>query len=74
VQIDCWGETYVQADAVFDALRKRLNGFRGAVGSDSPPSGFIQGAFLESERDAWEDVPELVRRMADFFVWHEEVT
>ena len=67
VQFDCWAETYLEAEAVFEALRKRLDGFRGTAGSSR-----VQGAFFETERDDYEDEGRLYRRSADFFIWHEE--
>ena len=67
VQFDCWAETYLEVEAVFEALRKRLDGFRGTAGASR-----VQGAFFETERDDYEDEARLYRRSADFFIWHEE--
>lgn len=67
IQFDCWASTYLEAETVFTALRKRLDGYQGMAGSSR-----IQAAFLESERDEYEDEARLYRRSADFFVWYEE--
>ena len=67
VQFDCWAETYLEVESVFEALRKRLDGFRGTAGASR-----VQGAFFETERDDYEDEARLYRRSADFFIWHEE--
>jgi hypothetical protein len=79
VQFDCWAGTYLQAEAVFEAFRKRLDGFRGDIGS-TPTK--VQGAFFESERDMYEDSADagtgsgvgMYRRSADFFINFEEAT
>ena len=70
VQFDCWAQTYLEVEAMLEALRKRLDGFQGTVGSS--PGSWIQGAFFETERDDYDDEVRLYRRSADFFVWYEE--
>ena len=67
VQFDCWAETYLDVEATFEALRKRLDGFQGAAGTSR-----IQGAFFETERDSYDDKVRLYGRSVDFFVWYEE--
>ena len=67
IQFDCWALTYLEAEAVFEALRKRLDGFQGTAGASR-----IQAAFFESERDLYDDEARLYRRSTDFFVWYEE--
>jgi hypothetical protein len=79
VQLDAWATTAREAKAVFEAVRKRLDGFRGPIGS---PSRAVQGAFLETERSGYEDAADagsgsgvgLYRRSTDFFIWYEEAT
>lgn len=71
IQLDCWAETYLQAEAVFEALRRRLDGFVGVMGGS--PGTPVQGVFFESERDGpYEPEAKLYRRSADFFVFFEE--
>jgi len=65
IQIDCWDETFAGADAVFEAVRKRVDG---------KGSGVIQGMFIESERDSYDFEINLYGRSMDVFVWHEEAT
>jgi hypothetical protein len=75
LQFDAWAKTYLEAEAVFEALRKRLDGFQGTAGSVK-----VQGAFFASERDLYEDSADagtgsgvgLYRRTSDFFVHYEE--
>lgn len=81
VQFDCWALTYLEAEALFEALRLALDGFRGDIGG-SPPTRRIQGIFSEGERDLYEDGAAigsgsgagLYRRSADFTIVYEEGT
>lgn len=69
IQFDCWAKTYLEAESMLEALRKRLDGFSGTAGASK-----IQGAFFETERDSYEDASRLYGRSADFFVWYGEAT
>ncbi len=71
VQFDVWADTYLEMEAVNDALRNALDGFTGGIGG-SPPSLIVQGAFLVTERDLFESEPELFRRSADYFIWVQQ--
>jgi hypothetical protein len=66
VQFDAWAETYAEVEAVSDALRLRMNGYRGPVGDGS------MGAFFETQRDGYEPIPKLFRRSMDYFIWLSE--
>jgi len=70
VQFDCWAKTYLSAEILFEALRKRLDGFKGTAGTS--PGTTVQGVFFENENDAYEPEPELFRRSCDFMVNYEE--
>lgn len=72
ITFDTWAKTYLECESVFDALRKRLDGYQGPIGGS--PAHTVQGSFFDSERDGYESEPELYRRSADFFVWYEEAT
>lgn len=65
IQIDCWAESYADADAVFEAVRKRLDG---------KGNGDIQGMFIQSERDDFDFELGIYNRSMDVFVWHKEAT
>lgn len=68
VQIDSWGSTHDQAEALGEAVRRRLNGYRGPVtGAED-----VQRISLETVRDLYDDEVKLHRHSADYFVWHEE--
>jgi hypothetical protein len=70
-QFDIWSKSYLTSKNISDLLRKRLDGFRGTIGSD-----VIQGAFLDSERDFFEEdeLLKFYRVSMDFFIYHEEIT
>lgn len=65
VQIDAWGATYADVVSAFEAVRKCLNGYRGAI---------AQGIFLEPIDDEYDNGARVYRRKASFSVWHEEST
>jgi hypothetical protein len=67
IQIDCWADTYSQMDALFNAVRKRLN-----VASGTFLGVEVQGVFLLRKRDLYDDEAKLYRRTADYDVWNSE--
>lgn len=77
VQIDCYAETYTQMEALADAVKARLDGFRGTMTTaDSPALSFVVDTCkLENSLDFDEsDVPNktLHRRAQDYMVNHRE--
>lgn len=66
VQVDCWGASYSQMDALYEAVRLRLNGY---AGGDE-----VQGVFLVRKRDLYDDEAELFRRTADWSIHYGEST
>lgn len=69
IQIDCWAETYAGAEALAEAVRLRLNGYRGSAGS-----GEIKGAFFDSERDLSDSETDRKARSVDYMIWSPETT
>lgn len=67
IQIDCWALTYAAAHALAELVRKRIDAYRGAMGSQD-----VQGVFFETERDLYEPDPKQFRVSRDYFVWFEE--
>lgn len=67
IQIDCWAATYSGMDALFNAVRKRLNGASGAFSGVE-----VQGIFMVRKRDLYDDEAKLHRRTADYEVWNSE--
>lgn len=66
-QIDCWGSTYSQMDALFEAVRKRINGASGTFSGVD-----VQGIFLVRKRDLYDNEAKLHRRTADYEIWNQE--
>ena len=64
VQIDCYGSTFAEAITASRAIRTALEGYRG---------GPIQGAFLQSTRDQFDDDAGLLHRvMLTFSIHHRD--
>ena len=70
-QFDCWALTYLGARAVAEALRLRLDGFKGLIGG-SPARHDIQGVFFETEREFYESETKLYRHSGDYFIHYRE--
>lgn len=67
IQIDCWATTYAAMDGLFQAVRKRINGYSGLAGTIA-----VHGVFLVRKRDLYDNDTKLHRRTADWSIWHEE--
>jgi hypothetical protein len=48
-ELDCWGATYDQADQLAEAVRQKMQGFSGAMGST-----LVTSVLLDDEVDAFE--------------------
>jgi hypothetical protein len=66
-QIDCWAMTYSAMDGLFEAVRKRLNGHRGTMGTVA-----VYGVFLVRKRDLYDNEAKIHRRTADWSIWNKE--
>lgn len=67
-QIDCWASTYAAADALFHAVRRRLNGYRGTMSGVT-----VTGIFLFRQApDAYEPASKLYKRSGDFNIWADD--
>lgn len=62
-QIDVWADGYTACEDLFDAVRKRLNGYTG---------GTVRGVFLDRTRDLYDDETKTDRKTADFSFWLKE--
>lgn len=69
IQVDCYATGYAGANALANAVRKSLDGYRGTVASVR-----VWSIALESDLDFYEDGvdPPLYRVTMDFFVTHDE--
>ncbi len=70
IQFDCWAKTYAASEGLFEALRKRLDGYRGQMGS--APGHTVQGVFFANEVDLYEAEIDVYRRSVDFMIHYEE--
>ncbi len=73
VQVDCYGDSYADADAMSLAVMAALNGFAGKVGS-TPID--VRGALLEDIGDDYEqpvhsDEAGIHRVSMEFLVWND---
>lgn len=66
-QIDCWATTYASVKAAAQAVRQRLDGYRGLMGTTT-----VGGVSLESDTDDFEPDTGLYRVSLDFIIWHKE--
>ena len=66
-QFDAWADKYLDAKSVADAIRKRLDGFKGLAETDT-----VQSALLESDRDFYEDDVKIWRVSMDYFIGFTE--
>jgi len=71
LQFDCWASTYLQAEAVANAVRVAIDGFKGSIGS---PARVLQSVFFAGERDLYEPDPPAFRRSADYLITYQEET
>lgn len=69
MQIDCYASTYQGVKELADAVRKSVNGFRGAMGSVN-----IGGSRLVSEFDSFDNDEQIYRISMDFSFWFTEAT
>lgn len=78
IQIDCWAATYLVAVELFEAVRQRLDGFKGTL---TVGGTLVHGAFLDSERDFYESAADagtgsgsgIYRRSGDYMAHYEEL-
>lgn len=71
MQIAAWATTADAAHALFLAVKNRLDGYRGAMGSGASEVT-VQGAFIDSWRDLDDDAANLRGKIADYFINYEE--
>lgn len=69
IQVDAWALTYAQARSLSDAIRNRIDSFRGSMGSTK-----VQGIFFDTERHLNEQDGSTVfyRIETDYIAWHED--
>lgn len=73
IQYACVAETFTQARAVADAVRQRLDGFAGVIGSVTVESIMIQNQMDNYNLSADNEASSYTTWL-DFVVWYEEPT
>jgi hypothetical protein len=69
MQIDAWATTFAVARSLADAIRERIDSFKGLMTSTE-----VQGIFFDTERHLYEQDGSTVyfRISQDFLCWFEE--
>lgn len=68
MQLDAYAETYGAAKGLAEALRRALDGYKGAMGAVQ-----VDAVSLETEQDApYEDAPEIYRVIQEYRISHQE--
>lgn len=67
IQIDAFAPDYDDAIALAEAIRKRIDGYRGAMDAVT-----VQGVFFANEREGYESESNLHFVSRDYFVWFTE--
>jgi hypothetical protein len=67
-QIDAWASTANAATSLADLIRDRIDGYRGDMGTDSPPVVTVHGIFMADQREDYDDEAKLHRMSRDYFI------
>lgn len=63
VQVDCYGRTYAQVEAISSAVRLAIDGQTGTYGG-----AYVDGVAYENEQDMLDEDVDLYRKSLDFFI------
>jgi len=67
-QVDCWGRTMDDVDALAQGVRDAVEAYTGMMGAT-----YVHAVFVEGMRDIDEpELPDFERRVLDLAVWHQE--
>lgn len=73
IQIDAWARTYKEAAELADLILARLSAHQGYFKEDATPqSVFVQGAFMDNERDGFEPETKAYFFSRDYFIHFED--
>jgi hypothetical protein len=67
MQIGCWSLSADGAHALGLAVKARIDGYRGPMGSVD-----VQGVFFETWNDLYEDSTKMFGKSADYRIWYGE--
>lgn len=68
MQIDAWAPTADKATTLANLIRDRIDGYRGEMGTDSPPAITVHGVFMADQREDYDDEAQLHRMSRDYFI------
>lgn len=71
MQLTAWATTADAAHALFLAVKERLHGYRGLMGSGAAEVS-VQLAQLDTWRDQEDTVAKLIGKSADYFIWYRD--
>lgn len=71
MQIAAWAQTPDAAHALFLAVKNRIEGYRGPMGSGAAEV-IVQGVFIDTWRDTEDKEAKLFGKAADYFIHYEE--
>jgi hypothetical protein len=71
MQIAAWAQTADAAHALYLAVKERIDGYRGPMGSGDALVT-VQGVFLDGWRDSDDTEADLRGKIADYFIHYEE--
>jgi hypothetical protein len=71
MQLTAWAQTADAAQALYLAVKERLHGYRGAMGSGAAEVA-VQLAQLDTWRDLDDTVANLRGKSADYFIWFRD--
>jgi len=71
MQIASWAQTADLAHALHLAVKNRIDGYRGPMGSGANEVQ-VQGVFIDSWRDVDDTVANLRGKLVDYFIWYAE--
>ena len=67
VQIDCWANTYSEANTLAEAVRQAMQGYSGTMGGTT-----VEGVHLLDELDNFEEDINERRKILRFSIWFRE--
>jgi hypothetical protein len=71
IQIAAWAQTADQAHTLFLAVKERIDGYRGVMGSGDAAVN-VQGVFIDVWRDVDDTAANLRGKSADYFISFED--
>lgn len=72
IQIDCFASSRLSANALAEAVRAEMDGYRGSAGSESVLASHMRNRSFSYDMPDENDDVGLYRVMLEFLVWHTE--